>query len=43
MKANKYKIKPTPEQQARLAVQFGHARFIYRIYLTSIVLKLRNL
>ena len=29
MKANKYKIKPTIAQQAHLAVQLGHARFIY--------------
>ena len=29
MKANKYRIKPTVAQQERLAVQFGHARFIY--------------
>ena len=29
MTANKYRIKPTVAQQARLAIQFGHARFIY--------------
>jgi len=29
MHANKYKIKPTIGQQKHLAVQFGHARFIY--------------
>ena len=29
MKATKYRIKPTEEQQQKLAVQFGCARFVY--------------
>lgn len=29
MKATKYRIKPTKEQQQKLAVQFGCARFVY--------------
>jgi len=34
MKANKYMIKPDPVQQKKLAVQFGHARFIYNYALS---------
>ncbi|MEW8481870.1 MAG: transposase [Candidatus Thiodiazotropha endolucinida] len=34
MRANKYKIRPTPEQQEKLAVQFGHARFVYNYCLS---------
>jgi putative transposase len=28
-KAFKYRIYPNQEQRAQLAVQFGHARFVY--------------
>jgi len=35
MKANKYRIKPTQEQMGKLAIQFGHSRFIYN-YMLSI-------
>jgi len=33
-KAFKYRIHPNKEQQAHLAVQFGHARFVYNHFLT---------
>lgn len=36
MKTNagfKYRIYPNQEQQGKLAVQFGHARFVYNLYL----------
>lgn len=34
-KAFKYRIYPTPDQQAALAIQFGHARFVYNAALTA--------
>jgi hypothetical protein len=37
MKANKYKIKLDPIQQEKLAVQLGHARFIYNYALQSML------
>ena len=34
-KGFKYQIYPTAEQKQRLAIQFGHARFVYNYFLTA--------